>query len=289
VCVQDAYSGQNYQEITPSTDLKKIVILGAGIAGLEAARVAKLRGHEVEIYEKSNRIGGIMPLVAAEYKKEEFIKIVNYLDIQLKKLNVPIHLNKELTREELVSLNPDLLVLATGTEAKVPVKYEENPNILTQDEAILNGKRLGKNIVVWGLNSYWKGGAETAITLAKKGYNVKALIGPEAIVAQIISGGPGRKYLINHYLKESNIKVYPIAKLLDVNEKGVKFYDKERTEHFIEADALVYCGSRISNGKKLKKEFEGVSPEIILIGDCKKPRDIKEALTDAQTFARNLK
>ena len=86
VCVQDAYSGQNYKEITNSTDPKKIVILGAGIAGLEAARVAKLRGHDVEIYEKSNKIGGIMPLVAAEYKKEEFINIVKYLEIQLKKL-----------------------------------------------------------------------------------------------------------------------------------------------------------------------------------------------------------
>lgn len=289
VCVQDAYSGQNYKEITNSTDPKKIVILGAGIAGLEAARVAKLRGHDVEIYEKSNKIGGIMPLVAAEYKKEEFINIVKYLEIQLKKLKVSIHLNKELTREDVALLKPDILVLATGTEATVPVKFEGNPNVLTQDEAILKEKRFGKKIVVWGLNAYWKGGSETAITLAKEGYNVKALVGPEALVAQMIAGGPGRKYLINHYLKELGIEVYPIAKLLDVNEKGVKFQDKTRTEHFIEADALVYCGSRISSGRKLKREFEGVVPEIVLIGDCKKPRDIKEALTDAQTFARNLK
>jgi pyruvate/2-oxoglutarate dehydrogenase complex dihydrolipoamide dehydrogenase (E3) component len=217
------------------------------------------------------------------------MNIVNYLDIQLKKLEVPVHLNKELTRDELESLKADILVLAAGSEATVPVKFKGNPNVLTQDEAILNGKQLGKNIVVWGLNAYWKGGSETAITLAKEGYNVKALIGPEALIAQVISGGgTGRRFLITQYLKKNNIQVYPIAKLLDVNKKGVKFYDKERVEHFIEADALVYCGSRISNGKKLKKEFEGITPEIILIGDCKKPRDIKEALKDAQTFARNL-
>ena len=289
VCLQDAFSGQNYQEITSSTELKKIVILGAGIAGMEAARVAKLRGHEVEIYEKSNKVGGLIPLVALEYKKNDFMNIVNYLDIQLKKLEVLIHLNKELTREEVASLKPDILVLATGSEATVPVKFEGNPNVVSQDEAILNSKRLGKEIVVWGLNAYWKGGSETAISLAKEGFNVKALIGPEALIAQVISGGgTGRRFLITQYLKQNNTQVYPIAKLLDVNEKGVKFYDKERTEHFIEVDALIYCGSRISNGKKLKKEFEGVAPEIILIGDCKKPRDIKEALKDAQTFARNL-
>jgi len=290
VCLQDAFSGQNYQDITPSAELKKIVIFGAGIAGMEAARVAKLRGHEVEIYEKSSKIGGLMPLVAAEYKKEEFMNTVKYLDIQLKKLKVSIHLNKELTREELTSLNPDILVIATGSEATVPEKFKGNPNVLTQDEAILKDKRLGKNIVVWGLNAYWRGGSETAITLAKEGYNVKALVGPEALIAQVIAGGgTGRRFLITQYLKENNIQVYSIAKLLDVNEKGVKFRDKERIEQFIEADTLVYCGSRISNGKKLRTDFEGVAPEIVLIGDCKKPRDIKEALKDAQTFARNLK
>lgn len=290
VCLQDAFSGQNYQEITPSTELKKIVILGAGIAGMEAARVVKLRGHKVEIYEKSNNIGGLMPLVALEYKKKDFMNIVNYLDIQLKKLEVPIHLNKELTREELASLNPDILVIATGSKATVPIKFKGNPNVLTQDDAILNGNKLGKNIVVWGLNAYWRGGSETAISLAKEGHNVKALVGSEALIAQVIAGGgTGRRFLITQYLKENNIQVYPIAKLLDVNEKGVKFHDKERKEHFIEADALIYCGSRISYGKKLREDYEGVAPEIVLIGDCKKPRDIKEALKDAQTFARNLK
>ncbi len=288
VCIYDAYSGQNYQELTPSAQKKRIIILGAGIAGLEAARVSKLRGHEVEIFEKSDKIGGLMPLIAKEYKKQEFMNISNFLEIQLKKLKVPIHLNKDLTKDEINKLKPDILVIATGTEATLPVKFKDNPNVITQDEAILKNKPMGKNIVVWGLDAYWKGGAETVLTLNEEGYNIKALMGSNTVVASIILACTGRRIWILQYLKNNKIPIYTKAKLIDVMDNGVKFFDADENEHFIEADTLVYCGSRVSDGKKLRDEFKGVAPEIVLIGDCKRPRDVKAALEDAQTFARKL-
>ena len=288
VCVQDAYGGQNYKELTQSTDLKKITVIGAGIAGMEAARVAKLRGHDVEIYEKSGKVGGLMPLVAAEYKKEEFINISNYLEKQLTKLGVQVHLNEDLTKQQVASLNSDILVLATGSEAVVPVKFEGNPNVFTQDESILKNKQMGKNLVVWGLDAYWKGGAETVPSLVEEGYNIKAFVGPEASIALAIASAQGRRFWIMRYLRDKQIPVYTNAKLVDVTENGVTFLNKDKEEQFIEADGLVFCGSRITNGKQLKAEFEGVVPEIVLIGDCKRPRDIREAMKDAQTFARSL-
>jgi 2,4-dienoyl-CoA reductase-like NADH-dependent reductase (Old Yellow Enzyme family)/thioredoxin reductase len=287
-CVYDAYSGQNYQDLNPSTDLKKIIILGAGIAGMEAARVAKLRGHDVEIFEKSNKVGGLVPLLAMEYKKEEFLNIVKFLKSQLNKLGVPIHLNKELTKDEIKDLKPDILVLATGTEAKIPTNLEGKPNILTQDEAILKTKPVGKNVVIWGLGAYWRGGPETAITLREQKYNVKALMGSNTTVASEMLIATGRRLWILEYLRDNKIPIYTKAKLLDVTEKGVKFLDENKTEQFIEADTLVYCGSRITNAKKLKTQFEEVAPKIQLIGDCKRPRDIAEAMNDAQTFVRKL-
>lgn len=289
ICVYDAYSGQNYKELTPSTEPKKIVIIGAGVAGMEAARVAKFRGHDVEIYEKSDKIGGLMPLVAAEYKKEDFMNMVNYLERQLKKLEVPIHLNKNLTKEEISALKPDILVLATGSEATIPVNFKDKTNILTQDEAILKSKPMGKDVVVWGLNTFWKGGVETAITLAQQGYNVKALVGPEAGIAELITLATGRRFWIICYLKKNKIPVYTKAKLLDVTKNSVKFLDIDKNEISIEADTLIYCGSRIANNKALQKKFEGVVPKIVSIGDGKRPRDIQQAMKDAQTFARKLK
>ena len=287
VCSLDAYSGQNYTELTPSTDPKKIVVLGAGIAGMEAARIANLRGHDVEIYEKTDKKGGLMPLLALEYKKEDFKRASSYLETQLEKAGVPIHLNKELTREEVANLNPDILILAAGSEATVPVNLKGKPNVLTQDEAILKSKPIGKNIVIWGLNGYWHGGAETILSFIEEGYNVKAFAGPEAVVGQILPGG--RRLWILEYLVDKKIPIYPKAKLLDVTEDGVKFLDENQKEQFIEADTLVYCGARISNGKKLQEIFEGAAPIIELIGDCKSPRDIQSAMSDAQNFARGLK
>ena len=291
VCIYDAYSSAKYQELKPSTELKKIVILGAGIAGMEAARVAKLRGHEVEIYEKSDKIGGLLPLVASEYKKEDFMNIVNYLKNQLTKLGITVHLNKDLTREQVVDLKPDIIVLATGSDATIPVNLKEKANVLTQDEALLNTKPLGKNVVVWGLDTYWRGGSETAITLDNRGHNVKALVGSELGVAQILRtcGDSGRIFGIIKRLTERKIPTYTEAKLLDVDDSSVKFLDKNKKEISIQADNLIFCGARITNSKKLTEKFEGAVPEIVLIGDCKKPQDIEVAMRDAQTFARNLK
>ncbi|NVM44156.1 MAG: FAD-dependent oxidoreductase [Candidatus Lokiarchaeota archaeon] len=291
VCIYDDYSGAKYQELKPSIELKKIVILGAGVAGMEAGRVAKLRGHEVEIYEKSNKIGGLIPLVASEYKKEDFMNIVKYLEHQLNKLGVPIHLNRDLTREQIDGLKPDILVLATGSDATIPVNLKDKANVINQDEAILKTKPLGKNLIVWGLDTYWRGGSETAITLDSQGYNVKALVGPELGTAQILrgDGDSGRSYGIFKELTERNIPIYTEAKLLDVNDNTVKFLDKNKKEVSIQADNLIYCGARITNAKRLKEQFEGAAPEIVLIGDCKKPQDIGVAMRDAQTFARSLK
>ncbi|MHA1992015.1 MAG: oxidoreductase [Candidatus Hodarchaeales archaeon] len=287
VCVLDAYGGQNYKELTPSTDLKKIVILGAGIAGMEAARIANIRGHDVEIYEKSDKKGGLMPLLGLEYKKYDFVRASGYLEKQLEKAGVSVHLNKELTKEEVANLNPDILVLAAGSEATIPVNLKGKPNVLTQDEGILKSKPIGKNIVIWGLNGYWHGGAETILSFIEEGYNVKAFVGPEAVVGQILPGG--RRLWILEYLVDKKIPIYTKAKLLDVTENGVKFLDENGGEKFIEADTLIYCGARISNGKKLQEKFEGVASQIVLLGDCKSPRDIQAALTDAQNFARGLK
>ena len=83
--------------------------------------------------------------------------------------------------------------------------------------------------------------------------------------------------------------MYPRAKLVDVDDKGLKFLDETGTEQYIDADTIIYCGSRISLGKALRKEYKDLAPKVEAIGDGKKPRDIQAALKDAQTFVRKLK
>ena len=290
VCVLNPFERHNYQELVPTEEPKKIVVIGAGIAGMELARVAKLRGHDVEVYEKSDKVGGLMHVVAAEYKKEQFMNIVKYQKTQLKKLHVPIHLNTELTNQEIKDLDCDVLVFAVGTEATIPVKFKDNPNVLTQDEAVMKTKSIGKNVVIWGLDTYWKGGAETAITLREQGYNIKAIAGNEKVLAGIITQArlTGRVTWIHHYFKENKIPMYKNAKLIDFSDNKVLLHDSDDNEHVIEADTLVYCGARTTPKNTLEKEFENVGFKIEFIGDCNKPRDIQAAIRDAQTLARNI-
>ncbi len=290
VCVLNPYKRHNYKEFIPTEVPKKIVVLGGGIAGMELARVAKLRGHDVEIYEKSDRVGGLMHILAAEYKKEQFMNIVNYQKIQLKKLDVPIHFNRELTTNEIKELDCDVLAFAVGTEAVLPVKYKDHPNVITQDEAILKTKPIGKNVVIWGLDTYWRGGAETAITLREQGYNIKAIAGTEKGLAGTITGPglTGRVTWIHQYFRDNKIPQFKEAKLLDVTDKTVIIQDSEGKEHEIEADTLVHIGGRTTPKKSLEKEFEDLGFKIEFVGDCKSPRDIQAAIYDAQTLARAI-
>jgi 2,4-dienoyl-CoA reductase-like NADH-dependent reductase (Old Yellow Enzyme family) len=288
VCVYDPYTGPFQKDIIPTTNPRKILILGGGIAGMEAARVCAIRGHQVHLYEKSDKLGGLMHLVAAEYKKEEYINLPNWLQHQLNILETPIHLNSELSIDDIISINPDVLVFAIGTKAALPIKYKDRANVVTQDEAILKSKSLGKDIVIWGLDTYWRGGVETAITLMEQGYNVKAIIGQEDIMGRSIRGLSGRYLWIYEYFKEKKLPLIYNSKLEDVTDTGVKYIDSKGEEQFIEADTLVFCGSRITEKKKLEKEFEGKISKVVFIGDCNQPRDIREAIKDAHDFAREI-
>jgi 2,4-dienoyl-CoA reductase-like NADH-dependent reductase (Old Yellow Enzyme family) len=290
VCVLNPYERHNYKELVPTEEPKKIVVIGGGIAGMELARVAKLRGHDVELYEKADKLGGLMHILAAEYKKEQFMNIAKYQQVQLKKLGVPIHLNKKLSKDEIKALDCDVLVFAVGTEAVLPVKFENLANVITQDEAILKSKPIGKNVVIWGLDTYWKGGTETAITLREQGYNIKAIAGSESLLAGILTQArlTGRVTWIHNYFKNNKIPQFKKAKLVDVTDKAVIIQDAEGKEHEIKADTLVYVGGRVTPKNTLEKEFENVGFKVEFIGDCKKPRDIQAAINDAQTLARAI-
>ena len=235
-------------------------------------------------------VGGLMHLLAAEYKKEQFMNIVKYQKHQLQKLNIPVHFNKELSTEEIKALDCDNLIFAVGSDATIPVKFKGYKNITTQDEAILKSKPMGKNIVVWGLDTYWKGGAETAITLNEQGYNIKVIAGSEKGLARVITQGTltGRVTWIHNYFKKNNIPIFTKAELIDVSENAVIIHDSDKKEHTIEADTLVYCGARTTPKKTLEKEFEDVGFKVNFIGDCKRPKDIQAAIKDAQTLARRI-
>ncbi|GAJ19872.1 unnamed protein product, partial [marine sediment metagenome] len=105
-------------EIKPAARKKKVLVIGGGPAGLETARVAALRGHEVTLYEKETRLGGQWLLATIPPHKEEFIELINYQTRQLARLGVTVKLGEEVTAPLVQELKPDAVVVATGSVSR---------------------------------------------------------------------------------------------------------------------------------------------------------------------------
>lgn len=159
----DVYNEQN-QELKPAKNLKKIAVIGAGIGGMEAARRLKLRGHDVNIYEKSSAVGGIFNVAAAPSFKYGDERLIDWYKLQMKKLHIPIFFNKEMTKDAILDLGADEVIIASGTIPKTPpIKGLDRVNTAYASEILLGEKKAGKKVVVLGAGLI---GCETAIFLS---------------------------------------------------------------------------------------------------------------------------
>lgn len=144
-CAVNARTGREFQTvITPAATPRKIMVVGAGPAGMETARVAALRGHHVSLYDKSTRLGGTVFFSAASYPPNG--KLVSYFAGELKRLPVAIHLNTEVTPELVASEEPDAVVVATGARRGLPdVPGIDHPHVLSGDDirAMITGESDG--------------------------------------------------------------------------------------------------------------------------------------------------
>ena len=165
----DAVRGMPYWEmktmIIPSG--KQVIVVGGGVAGVEAARIASIRGHRVSLYERSGQIGGQIFQAMAPPHKENMKPLIAYLEKQLSIHNVEAHLNTELTAEEIISRKPDAVVCATGVRPSVLPIPGFDRAVHAKD--ILDGGECKEKAVIIGGGSV---GCETAEYLAEQGKKV---------------------------------------------------------------------------------------------------------------------
>ncbi len=157
-------------ELTPAKDNLSVLVVGAGPGGITAAITAAERGFEVELWEKSNRLGGALVAAGAPKFKEAMAKYVDYLRIQLFKSNVTVRFNKTAAAEEILKKKPDAVIIAGGAKPIIPqIPGMEKIHVLEATQILVQGNCPGNKIVVLGGGLV---GCEAALHLYYLGKNV---------------------------------------------------------------------------------------------------------------------
>jgi len=169
-CALNPYAGRemHFASIPESTAKKNIVVIGGGVAGMQAALTAAERGHKVTLFEKSTKLGGMVNIAAIPPHKKDLEGFVAYLVRQLKKAGVDIRMGKEISVEEIKEIAPSKVILATGAEPVVPGFCAAEGHTLTAVD-VLKGTPCGQNVMILGGGLV---GCETAEFLAEQGKSV---------------------------------------------------------------------------------------------------------------------
>jgi len=278
----------------PADKPKKVLVIGGGIAGMEAARVAALRGHRTTLMENASKLGGILSALALSSMNSEFGNFVQYLTTQLKKLKVDVRLGKAITAADVEALAPDVVILATGSSMLIPKAARGKRGVMNHVQAVTRKDEIGKKVVIWGLIA-----ADLAISLAQEGKDV-TIMGEGGIDTLAKPYPIGRKWYILRKLTDirvpravpeaarmSNPEVLCDVKVEEITEEGIHVVDKDGGKRLLAYDTLIASG-RNKASDTMFKELQGKAWEVYRIGDCIRPANIKTSVVEANEVARRI-
>jgi 2,4-dienoyl-CoA reductase-like NADH-dependent reductase (Old Yellow Enzyme family)/thioredoxin reductase len=274
-CQVNAALGRDEEyRIVPTKKPKKVLVVGGGPAGMEAARVVALRGHKVTLWEKGSRLGGQLVQAAIPPHKDRIGFLTGYLQTQLSKLEVKIELGKQATAAMIEEFAPEVLVLATGVRPLVPDIPGLDKARVVQAGDVLEGRAgVGNKVVVIGGEVV---GCETAEFLAEKGKKVTVTRrGREMALG---AGFTLRDFLLER-LSQKGVTLLTGLRYNKITSEGLVVTTKEGERKTIEVDTIVLAAGAIPD-KGLYQELSGKVPETYLAGDCVEPRRIREAIAD---------
>jgi 2,4-dienoyl-CoA reductase-like NADH-dependent reductase (Old Yellow Enzyme family)/thioredoxin reductase len=280
--VNPALGREREYQIEPAKRKKRVLVVGGGPAGMEAARVASLRGHKVTLYEKEKTLGGQLMAASAPKFKEPIGDLAEYLKSQVGKLGVKVELGTKATPALIKRLKPDVVVLATGAISVIPgIPGARANKVATAIDILLGRKKAGKKVVIIGGGEV---GSELAWFLAEKGKKVTIveMLGGMAMDMNMFS----RFYLMDK-LAELGIEMLINTTAQEITDKGVVAVDMDGNKRVIEADTVILAtGFKPDN--ELEYKLKGATSEVYTIGDCVKPGKIWGAIESASRIARQI-
>ena len=253
---------------------KEVMIVGAGPAGLECAYVAAQRGHEVQVYDKREELGGtLLEASRAPYGDEELMTCVSYQKKMCEMAGVEFHLGTEVTDDLIQEEMPDTVVLATGpVYSKIQGPGGDRENVVNVLDVMAGKAEVGENVVVWGNR---KPGIGVALHLVNKGKKV-TIVGKEKTAGFDINPSFKWRYMI--YLRQNGIIAYNDCDIEEINDGEiiVKTFDGYRFP--VKCDTVIVSDRGANDSLKKVVQAEGV--ELFVIGDALVPRNLSSAVHD---------
>jgi len=294
-------------ELVPAQTKKKVMVIGGGPGGLEAARVAAARGHQVSLWEKGDDLGGMILVAAKAPGRDGFDELPRYYRYQMKLLGVDVHLNTEVTVDTVKSENPDVVVVATGSLPRIPddIKGIEQDNVVNNVRDVLTGKaEVGQNVLIVDGQRHIQG-LSTADFLAQQGKNVE-VITPYPSLGEEMEGIT--RMTLFQRLFQAGVKLTPSTMLKGISGNtatvaatsagllgdlaALAGYDgapaatgEDRVIENVDTVILSYGG--IANNE-LYYALEGQVKEIYAAGDCRGVRKLVWATNDGAALAREI-
>lgn len=264
-------------KVEPAERKKKILVIGGGPAGMEATIVAAQRGHEVTLWEATDKLGGQLNLALIPPDKGELNNLSQYLSIQLERSKAKVELNKKATPEAIIEFAPDVVILATGSKPFVPeIKGKEKA--LTVKDVLSGEARVGRNVIVVGAGFI---GCETAEFLHDQGKQITIVEILDEVAADSIYS---IKKPLKERLEKRGIKVFTGVKQEEVTDRGMEIVDRDGNKVSLEADDIVIATGSTPD-ESLQKALQGKIAELYSVGDCVEARRLLEAVHEGAEVA----
>lgn len=267
--------------LSPAAAPKRIAIVGAGPAGLEAARVAGLRGHHVDVYERDTRIGGVLFPAATPDFKRELRKMIDWWQVELDRLpNVHVHLGVSVTADSAELAEADEVIVAAGSEPMAPaIPGIEEPIVMDVLEAHSGGKP-GHRVVVCGGGL---SGADLALELAEDGHEVTLVEMAEEIARDML---PINRISLLRALAEAKVEILAEHEVVEVTGDGVTLRGPGGMQTLVADTVISAFGVRPSTA--LADSLAPLGSKVRPVGDCVSPRKVGDAINDAFDLAAAL-